>query len=91
MRRRRSYANGRGEAMKVEYELDQWEWQGTTLSIDVDPEDYRGMTAEQIKGSVYRDIKADAEQNLHLVYAEDETVREILAALESDTEDDDDD
>lgn len=41
--------------MRVEYELDQWEWQGTTQSIDVDPEDYRGMTAEQIKGSIHRD------------------------------------
>lgn len=52
--------------MKVEYELDQWEWQGTTRSIDVDPEDYRGMTKEQIRGSVYRDIRADAEQNFAL-------------------------
>lgn len=76
--------------MKVEYELDQWEWQGTTRCIEVDPEDYRGMEIEQIKGSIYRDIRADAEQNLHLVYAEDEVAQEILTALESDTESDDD-
>lgn len=75
--------------MKVEYELDQWEWQGTTQSIEVDPEDYRGMSAEQIKGSVYRDIRADAEGKLHLVYAEDEVAQEILDSLRSEAEDED--
>lgn len=69
--------------MRVEYELDQWEWQGTTRSIDVDPEDYEGMSAEEIKQAVYDAIREDAEGKLHLVYDEDSTVREILAALNS--------
>lgn len=48
--------------MKIEYELDQWEWQGTTRSIDVDPEGYEGMTEAEIGDAVYREIRADAEQ-----------------------------
>jgi hypothetical protein len=74
--------------MRVEYELDQWEWQGTTRSIDVDPQDYRDMSVDEIKQAVYEEIRRDAEHSLHLVYAEDETVREILDALtSSDNED----
>lgn len=64
--------------MIVEYELDQWEWQGTTRSIEIDPEDYEGMSADEIKTAVYAEIRRDAEQNLHLVYAEGEVVQEIL-------------
>lgn len=77
--------------MRVEYELDQWEWQGTTRFIDVDPEDYRGMSTEDVMRAVYRDIHEDAVQNLHLVYDEGEVTREIFAALESGEESDDDD
>lgn len=66
--------------MKVEYELDQWEWQGTTRSIDIDPEDYRDMSVDEIKRAVYAEIRRDAESNLHLVYAEDDIAREILEA-----------
>lgn len=69
--------------MRVEYELDQWEWQGTTQSIDVDPEDYEGMSAEEIKQAVYDAIHEDAEGKLHLVYDEDGTAREILDTLNS--------
>lgn len=76
--------------MRVEYELDQWEWQGTTRSIDIDPEDYRGMSMEDVMRAIYRDIHEDAVQNLHLVYEESEITREILAALESDSDEDDD-
>lgn len=67
--------------MRVEYELDQWEWQGTTRSIDIDPEDYADMSAEEIKRAVYKEIRRDAEQNLHLVYEEDTVAQEILAAV----------
>lgn len=73
--------------MQVEYELDQWEWQGTTRSVDIDPEDYAGMSATQIKQSVYEEIWRDAVQNLHFVYAEDETAQMILDALSSDERD----
>lgn len=73
--------------MRVEYELDQWDWQGTTKSIDIDPEDYRGMSPEEIGNAVYRDIRHDAEQNLHLVFEQGEVVSEILAALEADDND----
>lgn len=76
--------------MRVEYELDQWEWQGTTKSIDVDPEDYRGMSAEEISSAIYKDIRADAEQNLHLVFEQSEVIQEILAALEANDDDNDD-
>ena len=76
--------------MKVEYELDQWEWQGTTRSIEVDPEDYEGMTADEIKKAVYGEIKRDAEQNLHLVYEQDEVAQEILTTLQDGDLDDDD-
>lgn len=75
--------------MRVEYELDQWEWQGTTRSIEVDPNDYSGMTADEIKKAVYAEIRRDAEQNLHLVYEEDSVAQEILAALMSDAENED--
>lgn len=75
--------------MRVEYELDPWEWQGTTHSIDIDPEDYEGMDADQIKQAVYDAIRKDAEGKLHLVYAEDEVAREVLEALEADSEDND--
>lgn len=67
--------------MKVEYELDQWEWQGVTHSIEIDPEDYEGMSAEEIKQAVYNEIRRDAEQNLHLVYEENNVTQEILTAL----------
>lgn len=76
--------------MRVEYELDQWEWQGTTHSIDVDPEDYEGMSAGEIKQAVYDEIREDAKSKLHLVYAEEDVAREILAALASGTEEDND-
>lgn len=76
--------------MKVEYELDQWEWQGTTRSIEIEPDDYEGMTAEEIGEAVYRDIRADAEQNLHLVFEQGEVVSEILQALKSGKDEDDD-
>lgn len=69
--------------MRVEYELDQWEWQGTTRSIEVDPQDYQGMSAEEIKRAVHKEIRRDAEQNLHLVYEENEVAQEILDALSS--------
>lgn len=73
----------------VEYELDQWEWQGTIRRIEVDPEDYQDMSADEIKQSVYDEIRRDAEQNLHLVYAENDIAQEILSALSnSDNEDD---
>lgn len=75
--------------MRIEYELDQWEWQGTSQSIDIDPEDYEGMTADEIKKAVYRDIREDAEGKLHLVYAEDEVVQEVLDALAKAEADDD--
>ena len=75
--------------MKVEYELDQWEWQGTTRSIEVDPEDYQGMSPEEIKRAIYKEIRRDAESNLHLVYAEDEAVQEIIDALKSGSEEED--
>lgn len=76
--------------MRVEYELDQWEWQGTTRSIEVDPDDYEGMDADQVKQAVYERIREDAENNLHLVYAEDDVARGILKALESESDDEDD-
>lgn len=75
--------------MRVEYELDQWEWQGVTRSVDIDPEDYAGMSAEDITYAIRRDIRADAEQNLHLVYDEGQIVRDVLSAL-AESEDDDD-
>lgn len=74
--------------MKVEYELDQWEWQGTTRSIDIDPEDYRDMDTVAIKQAVYDEIWRDAEQNLHFVYAEDDVVREIQESATEDEEGD---
>lgn len=77
--------------MRVEYELDQWEWQGTTRSVEVDPDDYSGMTADEIKKAVYAEIRRDAEQNLHLVYEEDEVAQEILAAVASGEDRADDD
>lgn len=64
--------------MRVEYELDEWEWQGTTCSVEIDPEDYRGMSIEEIQVAVYREIKRDAESHLHLVYAEGEVAQEII-------------
>lgn len=67
--------------MRVEYELDQWEWQGTTQSIDIDPLDYEGMSADEIKQSVYEAIREDAEGKLHLVYAEDEVAQGVLDAI----------
>lgn len=63
--------------MQVEYTLDQWEWQGVTRSIDIDPEDYRDMSADEIKEELYQKIFRDAEQNLHLVFNGDDAVREI--------------
>lgn len=75
--------------MKIEYELDQWEWQGTTRSIDIDPEDYQGMSADKIKQAIHKEIRRDAEQNLHLVYEEDEVIREILDTLQSASADED--
>lgn len=80
--------------ISVEYELDQWEWQGTTRSIEVDPEDFTGMSADEIGQAVYAEIRRDAEQNLHLVYEQGQVTREILDALqvsESENEDDDND
>ncbi len=74
--------------MRVEYELDQWEWQGTSRSIDVDPEDYQDMSAADIKQAVYDEIRKDTERNLHLVYAEDEVAREILEHLQTEASDD---
>ena len=72
--------------MKVEYELDQWEWQGVTRSIDVDPDDYQNMTAAEIKQAIYEEIRRDAEQNLHLVYAEDDVAQEILDSIQETTD-----
>lgn len=72
--------------MRVEYELDQWEWQGVTQSIDIDPEDYQDMSIEEIKQAVYREIREDAESKLHLVYAEDEVAQELLDQLRSSSE-----
>lgn len=74
--------------MKVEYELDQWEWSGVSRSIEVDPEDYAGMSAEQINKAVYAEIRRDAEQNLHLVYDESEVAQNILEANAQNAEDD---
>lgn len=70
--------------MEVEYTLDQWEWQGTTRSIDIDPEDYAGMSAQEIKDAVYTEIRRDADQNLHFVYAENDVAAEILETLDGD-------
>lgn len=72
--------------INVKYELDQWEWQGTTHSIEIDPEDYEGMSADEIKQAVYSKIRRDAEQNLHLVYEENEVVQEVLEALEAESQ-----
>lgn len=77
--------------MRVEYELDQWEWQGTPRSIEVDSEDYEGMDTDEIKRAVYERIREDAENNLHLVYAEDEVAQEILTALSDSEHEDEDD
>jgi hypothetical protein len=71
--------------MEVKYELDPWEWQGASHSIDVDPEDYEGMSADEIKRAVYAAIREDAESKLHLVYAEDDVANEILSALAAQT------
>lgn len=65
----------------IEYELDQWEWQGVTQAIEVDPEDYEGMSIKEIKHSVAREIRRDAEGKLHLVYAEDEIVEAIRGEM----------
>lgn len=78
------------ENITVEYELDQWEWQGRTLTIEVDPDDYAGMSVDEIKQSVYAEIRRDAEQNLHLVYAETEVAQEILDALQNASDEDED-
>lgn len=72
--------------MRVEYELDMWEWQGTTQSVDIDPLDYEGMSAEEIKQAVYKQIREDAENKLHLVYAEDETAQEVIDAISATAE-----
>lgn len=72
--------------MRVEYELDQWEWQGTTQSIDIDPLDYEGMSVDEVKRAVYEDIRRDAEGKLHLVYAEDEVAQAVLEEINSATE-----
>lgn len=77
--------------MQVEYTLDQWEWQGVTRSIDIDPSDYTGMSDGEIKSAVYAEIRRDAEQNLHLVYAEDEVLAEVREAEASENEEADDD
>jgi hypothetical protein len=74
--------------MQVEYTLDQWEWQGVTRSIEIEPDDYYGMDAEEIKQAVYAEIRRDAEQNLHLVYAEDDVAKEILEASTQDEDED---
>lgn len=78
--------------MQVEYELDQWEWQGVTRSIEIEPSDYLDMTPDQIKQAVYAEIRRDAEQNIHLVYKEEEVATEILEAnaAEDDEGDDED-
>jgi hypothetical protein len=76
--------------MKVEYELDQWEWQGTTHSIDIDPEDYQDMSVDEIKQAIYREIFDDAKSNLHLVYAENEVAQEVFDATKKVAGDDDD-
>ena len=66
------------EPITVEYTLDPWEWQGTTHSIEIDPEDYDGMSVQEINDAVYAEIRRDAEQNIHLVYAEGEVAQEVL-------------
>jgi hypothetical protein len=76
--------------MIVEYELDQWEWQGTTRSIDIDTEDYQGMSVDEIKQAIYREIFDDAKSNLHLVYAENEVAQEVFDATKRVAGDDDD-
>lgn len=77
--------------MEVEYTLDQWEWQGVTHSISIDPEDYQDMSEDQIKDAVYAEIVRDAHQNLHLVYAESDVVREIRDAIKAGEEIEDED
>lgn len=78
--------------ISIEYELDQWEWQGTTRSVEVDPEDFTGMSADEIGQAVYAEVRRDAVQNLHLVYGQGQVTQEVLDALQnSESEGDDDD
>jgi len=77
--------------MRVEYEMDQWEWQGTTRSVEIDPEDYRDMGDDEILQAVYLEIRADAEQNLHLVFKGSDVLQEIHASLNGREDDDEDD
>lgn len=74
------------EPITVEYELDQRDWQGVTRSIEVDPEDYRYMSAEKIGNAIYSEIRRDAEQNLQLIYAKGYVAQKIIGLNAGKTE-----
>lgn len=78
--------------MTVEYDLDRWEgWGNGGRSIEIDPEDYRGMADDEIRDAVYAEIRRDAEQNMYFVYAEGDVLAQIKEANTSSEEADDDD
>lgn len=65
----------------VEYELDPWDWQGVSQAIDIDSEDFDGMSNDQSKNAVYERICEDGQSRMHFVYKETEVMHEIREAL----------
>ncbi len=67
--------------MEIEYELDQWEWQGTTQRIEIDADDYAGLSEQGIKEHIAGVIEQDARDKMHFVYQEDDIVQQIMDEL----------
>ena len=67
----------------VECHLDPWEWQdGGDLILEVDAEDFEGVTDEQIAAELYRRVWDEAQNHLHFVLPNQETaIAEIKAEL----------
>lgn len=65
----------------IEYELDQWEWQGTTQKLEVNSEDFEGFSGSDLQAEIYARVCKDGQSKMHFVYDAAAVVNEITEAI----------
>lgn len=70
------------EDLTIVWNLDPWEWQGIDEhELEINPEDFYGMNDAKMKSYLHTLIRKEAESKMHLVYGENDILRDIKDAL----------
>jgi hypothetical protein len=68
--------------INIEWELDQWEWQGTVHNFEVDAEEFRGMSDDEITNIIHQRFTKEGRSMARFVfYDHEQALQDIRDAL----------